>query len=1379
MLDQSSLLTGLVAGAVIPPPSYSAGNANKPNRHTSAQQSPALAGLDRYQIKMQLAAVDAYTAYEAFDLRKRESVELRMLRATDSNSSLSLSSSLQLAGSQSRLPARLRLVELTRHAAIVRPIDSSLESAPVWFVVNPVAAHTLADLDRDLPWPNLHARLIIANQLTQAIADAHRVGLIHGRLRPSTIRITDNLTPQIDFVSADNQWSKSGNESTELMYYAPELLMQSSAAHVSLDRAVDIFSLGRLIAWLAIADEADATEQSSSESSEVESARPSAAVQAALLQLTRQCLCRDSSDRPSAQSVATRFDYLIAEFLSPKHLSNAAGHSAKPNDTVLVDEFLQGLLSEEAKVGVKDEAPSSDGQNQIGDADNNRTKQVIPSDDIAAPEIAENETTRFDDHAPSSFVESTAVGASELIQSGGTHNSVAQLFAAPLNSGSDTNHLHKGRRPAGTRPVREPAVGEVLGRFRILQKVGQGGMGAVFKAEDIATGQIVALKTLNLAAAGRASALQRFQKEARLLAAVNNPYVTRLIEVNEDSGIHFLAMEFAAGTDLKKVLKTRGPLDEPQAVSIVADIARALVDAHQRGIVHRDVKPENVLLLDVELPESIAGGESTRMDWLLSRPRVKLTDFGVARQVLQSESLAMTQVGAVIGTPLYMAPEQCKGQRDITPATDVYAIGVTLFELLAGRPPFQSDDAMKIATMHCLEPIPKLQRFAASASDAVVQIVEKAMAKRPADRYANASHLLADLERLLRGESTHLSVHPVVPTHDPRKLFQAEFVWNLTSTPEELWPYVSNTERLNRAAGLPSVVFETINDPQLGMRRFGSFKLAGLTIAWEEHPFDWVEGRRMGVLREFTRGPFKWFANTVELISLAGGGAQLRHCVRIQPRNLVGRAVAAMEVGLKGRRSLDKIYRRIDSVISGRLGGSSTVDAFQTPAALARDQRERLHQRGLRLIERGVDAEIVESLSGYLADASAQDVARIRPLALAHKLQLPETKFLSACLLAATEGLLTLQWDILCPTCRIPSADKDTLREIEKHSRCEACNVAFELDLSKSVELVCRAHPEIRTTDGGTYCIGGPAHSPHVVAQMRLQANERIELELSLEAGDYILRSPQMSQSAILHIQCADLPSQIDLRLTAKSDPRTVIALKNGKQVLMLTNEYDVPVVVRIERTIQRGDVVSAAQISALAEFRELFPNQQLQSGQLMTVAQIAFLVTAVDDLNRLCVERGDTAAYEILRSHYRTVEALTRKHGGTIVKYLADGTLAAFDNVEPAVATALSLVTNPALSTDEPYAIRAGVHRGAVMMTTLNDRLDYFGATVHAALSLPHSARPDELVLSENVSSDPAVNRQLVESGRTLETVTIGGTNAHQELGRRIRFGLRADCNA
>ncbi len=269
----------------------------------------------------------------------------------------------------------------------------------------------------------------------------------------------------------------------------------------------------------------------------------------------------------------------------------------------------------------------------------------------------------------------------------------------------------------------------------------------------------------------------------------------------------------------------------------------------------------------------------------------------------------------------------------------------------------------------------------------------------------------------------------------------------------------------------------------------------------------------MGVLREYSQGPFVWLVSTVELIPRPGGGTTLVHRLAPRAEDLEDPRRIALGGGRRppqepGER-LSPHRRDREGPGPSRRGRPRSIPSRSRPRCRARGSY-RLDRLLDRLAERGIDAAVVERLGEHLARGSAQEVARIRPLALAERFGLDPDQVVAACLHGAREGLLELHWDLLCPVCRISCQVTDTLRAIAEHAHCEACHLDFQLDFANSIELIFRVHPEIREADLGTYCIGGPAHSPHVPAQVRVAPRERIELELELPEGSYRLRGPQL-----------------------------------------------------------------------------------------------------------------------------------------------------------------------------------------------------------------------------------------------------------------------------
>src|SRR5262249_5611030 len=251
---------------------------------------------------------------------------------------------------------------------------------------------------------------------------------------------------------------------------------------------------------------------------------------------------------------------------------------------------------------------------------------------------------------------------------------------------------------------------------------------------------------------------------------------------------------------------------------------------------------------------------------------------------------------------------------------------------------------------------------------------------------------------------------------------------------------------------------------------------------------------------------------------------------------------------------------------------------------------------------------------------------------------------------------------------------------------------------------------------------GGPAHSPHVFAQIRVAAGERMELDLALPEGSYRLRGPQLPWSVDFRVQKGATLARWDITLASAPVLESPLALRAGAQVRFLTNNHDRELVVRVERRASRGDALTAARAASLALFRELFPGEILAPGRLATVSTVTLLVTALDadQANSLYSDLDDARAFGVIHEHFERLGATIRAGGGAVVKTMGEGLLASFGDVAAAVRTALSLPQQLAASAvTRPLRLRVGVHRGRMLAATLNDQLDYFGTTARQATAI------------------------------------------------------------
>ena len=284
--------------------------------------------------------------------------------------------------------------------------------------------------------------------------------------------------------------------------------------------------------------------------------------------------------------------------------------------------------------------------------------------------------------------------------------------------------------------VAELAGKEIAGRYRILTKIGEGGMGAVYRGEQISLRRVVAVKLLRAELSANLTLLRRFSAEAEAVAKLSHPNTVNVYDFGQDTdGALFIAMEYIDGRSLRDVVAKEGPLPPARALSIAGQVAASLADAHARNIVHRDLKPDNVMLQERGRQRDV----------------VRVLDFGIAklRDDSRATQQAMTQAGDMLGTPQYMAPEQIKGDA-VDGRCDVYALGCMIYEMVTGRLPFEAPTIMAMLSKHLIEaPVPPSQRRPDLGLPAVLdQLVMAAMAKDPAQRPATMEHVGEQLAAL-------------------------------------------------------------------------------------------------------------------------------------------------------------------------------------------------------------------------------------------------------------------------------------------------------------------------------------------------------------------------------------------------------------------------------------------------------------------------------------------------------------------------------------------------------------------------------------------------------------------------------------------------------
>ncbi|HLN32087.1 MAG TPA: serine/threonine-protein kinase [Gemmataceae bacterium] len=347
-------------------------------------------------------------------------------------------------------------------------------------------------------------------------------------------------------------------------------------------------------------------------------------------------------------------------------------------------------------------------------------------------------------------------------------NLPADSFVAKLQANASTESVVPQEAPTLTNAILplagDPGVPPELAqhpRYRVLELLGIGGMGVVYKAEHLLMGRLVALKVINRALTGDPAAIERFRREVRSAAQLVHPHIVTAYDAEQAGDIHFLVMEYVEGDSLDRLVKRQGPLPIPLACDCVRQAALGLQYAFQHGMVHRDIKPANL----IRTPEG----------------QIKILDFGLARLARDSAPAAgapaaggfatpapgLTQAGAMLGTPDYMAPEQAASPQSADIRADIYSLGCTLYYLVTGQPPFPTGDAIDKLIAHAERTPPPLTQFRLDAPPELVRIVERMLAKDPAQRYPTPADVVHALDA--RGNAAEEPALPQNAGGPPRR----------------------------------------------------------------------------------------------------------------------------------------------------------------------------------------------------------------------------------------------------------------------------------------------------------------------------------------------------------------------------------------------------------------------------------------------------------------------------------------------------------------------------------------------------------------------------------------------------------------------------------
>lgn len=565
-------------------------------------------------------------------------------------------------------------------------------------------------------------------------------------------------------------------------------------------------------------------------------------------------------------------------------------------------------------------------------------------------------------------------------------------------------------------------------------------------------------------------------------------------------------------------------------------------------------------------------------------------------------------------------------------------------------------------------------------------------------------------------------------------------------SPEKIWAFLSDTDRMNRAVDLPAVRFVPIPDPSKTGHYRAETHVMGMLLEYEEFPWDWVEPRYYTMRRRFAGGPIELITGGVRLEPRGDGGTDLEAWARITPRGFIGK-IAAKGIGTKAGKDIVAFVRAFEAYAADPKNAANP----------GRPPGETLNPELLRsrLAATAVPGPS-ERLAAYLMDASDIEVLRIRPYALADAWGEDRTSTLRYFLHAARAGVMDLSWSVLCPSCRVATSRSRSLSGLKAKAHCETCKIEFGADLAASIEARFSVNPAVRRARTETYCVGGPANMPDILCQLRMEPGESKRDLLRLPPGSLRVRSFQAP--GILELKVAP-GGATSIKVRCKPDGLSVepALVAPGAVAVEVENGLPVEALLVFERETWKQQAATAAEVTSLQEFRDLFPSDAVAPGEELSIASLAVLFTDLKGSTDLYQRAGDPRAFSFVQNHFRyLIETVTACRGG-VVKTMGDAIMAVFGSGKDACEAAIRMQRGWADFQEgrpdgEGILLKVGVHHGPSIAINNSGRLDYFGTTVNMAARVQGQCTGGDVVLTSQLADDPDVKKYLIAEGLRSE---------------------------
>lgn len=578
---------------------------------------------------------------------------------------------------------------------------------------------------------------------------------------------------------------------------------------------------------------------------------------------------------------------------------------------------------------------------------------------------------------------------------------------------------------------------------------------------------------------------------------------------------------------------------------------------------------------------------------------------------------------------------------------------------------------------------------------------------------------------------------------------KASFTHEFDAPPPVVWPHVADTERGNAVAGMPPVRYREAKGEDGRPRLFATYR-EGLTFAYEERPFTWEYPRWYESDRIFSRGPLRHQHLLVSLEETESGGCRVTWALEIETAPWVVGFVADLIL----RKTIVPRFHGLMEKIGARLSEASErgeppsipcVNRPPDPASAA--ERARIAEAAAKTRER-IASPWLERLEAILAERPPGELRRLRPLALAKAWDASPEEVLDLMLAATAAGLLVLRWDVLCPHCRGDRHNLESLGEVGEDAYCAACDLTFDVDLSRNLEVVFAPHPAVRATEIERFCLAGPGSNAHVFVRRVVPAGASLEVRLDLPPGRYRARVDGAPTYRWLSVAGAG-----DGEASAGSWALCVDddlegpdheAAAGAPAPLRIENRSAQDRILTVETAEWIRDVLSAGDLVVTQRFRDLFDSQVLAPGITLQVERVVVLFTDLVGSTAMYRRLGDARAFRYVWSHFDALKPVIAEHGGALVKTIGDAVMAVFP--EPASALEAAAAFHAVLDAhdreagfDPPVGLKVGLASGPAYAVNLNGLIDYFGSTVNLAARIQAESAGGDVVVPADLADEVA----------------------------------------